>query len=45
MSVMWSDRQSGPCGNKLLERLLPQGKFGNMESGAASLCGRSLSIC
>jgi hypothetical protein len=42
---MLSDRQSGLYGNKLLERLLPQGKFGNMENSAARLCGRSLSIC
>ena len=43
--MMSSDRQSGPCGNILLERLLPQGKFGNMENSDASVCGRSLSIC
>ena len=42
---MSSDRWPGPYGNKLLERLLPQGKFGNMDSSDARLCGRSLSIC
>jgi hypothetical protein len=43
--MMSSNRYPGPCGNKLLERLLPQGKFGNMDSSDARLCGRSLSIC
>ena len=27
---MSSQQGTGSCGNKLLERLLPQGKFGNM---------------
>jgi len=43
--MMLSDRCLGPRGDKLLERLLPQGKFGNMESSDARVCGRSLSIC
>jgi hypothetical protein len=43
--MMSSDRRPGLCGNKLLERLLPQGKFGNMDSSDARLCDRSLSIC
>ena len=42
---MSSNRYPVPCGEKLLERLLPQGKFGNMDSSDARLCGRSLSIC
>jgi len=33
------DRWPGPCGNKLLERLLPQGNFGNMESTVAKAAG------
>jgi hypothetical protein len=43
--MMLSDRWSGPRGNKLSERLLPQGKFGNMDISDARLCCRSLSIC
>jgi len=43
--MMSSDRWPGPCGDKLLERLLPQEKFGNMERSDTGLCGRSLSIC
>jgi hypothetical protein len=39
------DRWSGSCGYKLVERLLPQGKFGNMETSHAGLCDWSLSIC
>jgi hypothetical protein len=43
--MMSSDLWPGPCGDKLLERLLPQEKFGNMERSDTRLCGRSLSIC
>jgi hypothetical protein len=42
---MSSDRWSEPCGDKLLERLLPPGKFGNMDGSDVRRCGRSLSIC
>ena len=45
MIMMSCDRWPGPCGDKLVERLLPEGKFGNMDSSDARLCGRSLSIC
>ena len=30
MSPISFHQGAEPCGNKLLERLLPQGKFGNM---------------
>ena len=43
--MMSSDRWLESCGDKLLERLLPQGKFGNMERSDSGLCGRSLFIC
>jgi hypothetical protein len=43
--MMSSDRWLESCGDKLLERLLPQGKFGNMERSDTRLYGRSLSIC
>jgi len=43
--MLSSDRWLGPCGDKMLERLLPQGKFGNMERSDTGLYGRSLSIC
>ena len=43
--MMSSDRWLESCVDKLLERLLPQGKFGNMERSDTRLYGRSLSIC
>jgi hypothetical protein len=43
--MMSSDRCPELCGDKLLRRLLPQGKFGNMDGSDARLCGGSLSIC
>jgi hypothetical protein len=47
MNPLLSNRWLEPCGNKLLERLLPWEKFGNMESDAVRLfgCVRRLSIC
>jgi len=39
------DRCPEPCVEKLLQRLLPQGKFGNMDGSDARLCGGSLSTC
>jgi hypothetical protein len=45
MSPLSSNQSPEPCGIKLLERLLPWEKFGNMESGTVRLGSRSLSIC
>jgi len=45
MSPLFSTRGPEPCGIKLLERLLPWEKFGNMERSAGRLKHRSLSIC
>lgn len=42
--MMSSDRWPGPCRDKLLERLLPQENFGNMDSSDARLYGRSLYV-
>ena len=40
--MMSLDRRPGLCGNKLLERLLPQGKFGNMD---AVMHGCAVGVC
>jgi hypothetical protein len=45
MNLISSDRWPGLCVDKLSERLLPQGKFGNMDGSDARFCGRSLFIC
>ena len=45
VSGMSCTQQRGPCGNKLLERLLPQGKFGNMDRSHARLYDRSMCLC
>lgn len=45
MKVATIDWWSRLRGNKLLERLLPWAKFGNMDASIVRLCGGSLLIC